>query len=118
MGDLLKRVFDEGFADLLVVDPDGCRVRGLVSNVETTTTFSSVISKKKWEEFAEAQAACHAQCEEGCAQRGGCLSHALVGRSGPVRLRGTVQRHRRTLARGRDQHHATPLTISRRLPPT
>jgi len=75
MSQALSLLFEEGYADLMVVDEESGRLLGVFSNLETTTTLAS---KKKKEKKATAsmllQENCRKECDTACATRGGCRS--------------------------------------------
>lgn len=83
MSDALNLVFDDGYADLLVLDPLTGSAVGLFSDFDKTTTLSSKKKKeKKATKWLELQGQCHNQCEAACASRGGCGNHGLADYGG------------------------------------
>jgi hypothetical protein len=79
MSEAMARIFDDGHADLLVLDPKTGGVVGLLSNFDNTTTLSSKKKKeKKNNVLLNLQEQCHQMCEMQCEARGGCRSHGIA----------------------------------------
>jgi hypothetical protein len=79
MSEALSRIFDQGFADLLVIDAKTGQVQGLLSDFDTTTSLSSKKKKeKKAVELLGLQEQCAQMCNASCANQGGCRSHGIA----------------------------------------
>jgi hypothetical protein len=86
MTEALNLLFEEGYADLLVINERTGMVEAIFSDTERTTTLSSKKKKeKKAVQVLEMQVGCHERCVEACKDRGGCKDHGAADfGDGPV----------------------------------
>ena len=72
-------IFDEGLADVMILNGETGQVLAFMSNPQTSTLLMGRKKKERKEQInLDLQAQCHRECQQVCAERGGCFSHALT----------------------------------------